>query len=785
MSTERVERLRQRLLEARPRVEADRAVILTEALRGTEGEDRYARRARGLDRIFREMPLWIREDEWIVGSKAEEPLGSPLYPEFNSAWIVRELDTLPERFETAFQISPETRDRIRGILPFWEGRTVGDRIGASAPPESLEAVEEGIFFHYYLNRSIGHITCDYEKLLQRGIRGIRHEIRVAEANLRGSGWGVERQRAFLRGLLVVGDALVAFARRHGDLAEEQALRCPDPVRRAELEEIARICRKVPEHPAETFHEALQSFWFLHLGLNLESNAYAISPGRFDQYMAPFLLRDRERGLGDPEREQELLECLWLKFAELTVVKEGGTAKASNTYADFQNLNVGGLRPDGSDGVNPVSWMCLEAQASLRLPQPQLSCLISRKTPEAFLLRACEVVRLGTGMPALFNADEITLSLLEKGKTLQDARGGGVNGCVEVVAQGCDHNASSGYVNLAKCLEMTLNRGQSLTSGRQWGDQTPDLSCLSRMEDLQEAFRVQMESMVTLKHRYDTAAREAFAEVCPALLTSLVMGDCIASGKDFHEGGARYNQPMMCGVGTGTVADSLAALDEWVFRRREVSLPSLVEALRRDFEGQEELRELLWNRSPKWGNDREEADRYATWLVSTFCGILEGFANQEGQRYAANMIPTTTHLPFGEKTAATPDGRRAGQPLSEGISPVQGKDLAGPAGVIRSMGKLDHARTSGTLLNLKFSPQTLEGGSALRKFAGLVRAYFDQGGHHMQFNVVSRETLLDAQAHPERHRSLLIRVAGYSDYFVMLSRDVQDEVLSRTEHTVGA
>jgi formate C-acetyltransferase len=614
-----------------------------------------------------------------------------------------------------------------------------------------------------------------------GFKGIKEQIMHALERLEHSDQDADKKRAYYQALLTTANAVIVFANRHAEEAERLASDCQDATRKAELEAIAEICRRVPEHPAATYHEALQSFWFVHLALNLESNSYAISPGRFCQYIYPFYKQDLDKGVLTRAQGQELLNCLWLKFAELTVAKEGGTAKASNTYADFQNLNVGGLKADGSDGTNDISYMCLEAQMDLLLPQPQLSCLISAKTPHEFLLKASELARMGTGMPAMFNADETVLALTEKGKSLKDARSGGINGCVEITAQGCDNMASSGYVNLVMCLMLALNNGRNLQTGTQFGPQTGNPEDFSSIEDLWSAFEKQVHAMVDIKQQYDNAARKAFAEVCPVLVTSLVVDDCIEKGRDFHQGGARYNSPMMCGVGTGTVADSVAAIERHVFQDNTFSLTEVVVALQVNFEGHDEMRELFWNKTPKFGNNDLGVDKNAARLVEMFSDVLNRFTNAESEKYAANMIPTTAHLPFGELTGATPDGRLAEEPLSEGVSPVQGKDSSGPLAVLTSIARIDHARTAGTLLNMKFSPDSLKGDVALRKFANMIRTYFDMGGHHIQFNVVSRETLLDAQAKPEDYRSLLIRVAGYSDYFVMLSKDVQDEVISRNEH----
>ncbi len=781
MLSNRLERLKEIYLESKPQVYAERALLVTGAYRDTEGAHPAVRRAEALDRILRQGSILIREGELIIGSKTLSPKGSPLYPEFNIRWIEDELDTLHLREETPFYISDQAKKQIKQeVLPYWQGKTVYDHIVEAAPAGCLEAMnEEGLLFHYYLNRSIGHITVNYEKVLQFGIKGIKTDVEKALGALEPDCWDYLEKKSFYEALLSTADSTIAFARRHADLAEKEAAECSDIKRKEELLEIARVCRTVPENPAASFHEALQSFWFTHLVLNLESNSYAISPGRFCQYLYPYLHEDLSEERITRDWARELLYTLWIKFNELTVVKEGGTAKGSNTYVDFQNLNIGGLTAEGRDGTNELSYMCLDALANLKLPQPQLSVLISRQCSQEFLLRAVEVIAMGTGMPAVFNEEGKIISLLDKGKSLVDARRGSINGCVEPAAQGCDHMASSGYVNLAKCLELALNSGRSMTTEKQYG--TGRQYRFETMEDLWQAFEEQIRKAVTLKHAYDQVARAAFAEHCPVVFTSLVMDDCIEKGRDFHQGGARYNLPLMCGVGTGTVTDSLSAIETLVYKEKKIDFEQLLEALKADFNGYEAIRQMLLNKAPKYGNDIEETDLLAARLVRSFRSALSNLKNQEGVSYAANMIPTTTHIFFGDLTAATADGRKAGAPLSEGISPVQGMDRQGPTAVLKSITRIDHASCAGTLLNMKFTPAVLRGKENQKKFAAMIRSYLDLGGHHVQFNVINRKTLLEAQQDPEKYSSLLVRVAGYSDYFVTLSRDVQDEIISRAEH----
>jgi len=784
MASSRIDTLITTLHSARPEIRPERALHATESYSETEGLPIEIRRAKMLEKVLTEAPVKIREGELIVGCKTPQPMGSPLYPEVACDWIIKEIDAIGERKEAPFFVSERTKNILeKKIFQYWKGRQVYNRIMESIPKEVKDTIDEGVFFHYYLNRTIGHIAVNYEKVIRKGLNQIKREIEEELAKVDFEQRECLRKMNLLKAMLIASDAAVKFARRYADEARRLAKSEKRLNRREELERIAEVCDHVPANPARTFHEALQSFWFTHLILNLETNSYAISPGRFDQYMYPYYRRDCEDGRLSIEDAKELLECLWVKFNELTVAKEGGTAKASITYADFQNLNLAGQTSEGLDATNELSYLCLNVAAELKLIQPQLSVLISSKTPHEFLMKACEVIRMGFGMPAVFNDDEKTMSMLDKGKTLEDARTGSINGCVEPCVQGKENMASSGYLNLVKCLELALNDGVNPLSGKQIGPRTGNPTQFKSFKDLMEAFRKHVEYFVNLKVMYDSIARRVYAEFCPVPFTSMLMEGCIGKGRDYHDGGAVYNLPMICGVGTGTAADSLAAINKLVFEDEMVSMSELLQALRSNFNGHERVRQMLMNRAPKYGNDDDYVDFLAREIVDLFCSELRRHRNSDGVPYAANMIPTTTHLYFGELTGATPDGRKAGEPLSEGVSPVQSKDVKGPTAVVKSISKLNHVKCSGTLLNMKFHPSVLAGAGGLEKFSRLIRAYFDLGGHHMQFNVISGETLRDAQKHPERYQNLIIRVAGYSDYFVRLSRELQDEIISRTEHGI--
>jgi trans-4-hydroxy-L-proline dehydratase len=780
--SDRLQNLLDAFHAAKPEVFAQRAVLATQGYAETEGQPMLLRRARMMEKILGGVQVLIRDRELIVGCKTPTILGSPLYPEVACDWIEEELDTISGREYVPFHVSEETKHILRTeVFDYWRGKQVNNRIMDVLPKDIVQATDEGLFFHYFLNRTIGHITVDYERVINRGFLELKHEIEAEFASVDLGAPGGLKKYYLLQAMSIGCDAAIHFADRYADEAERLAKQENSPERRAELLGIAAVCRHVPAHPATSFREALQSFWFVHLMLNLETNSYAIGPGRFDQYIYPYYRNDIDAGRLTPGQAMELLGCLWIKFNELTVVKEGGTAKASTTYNDFQNLNLAGQTPDGQDATNELSYLCLDVSGALKLPQPQVSVLISEKTPDQFLRKACQVISLGFGMPSVFNEDEKTAALLHKGKSLVDARRGGINGCVEPVVQGKDMMASSGYFNLPKCLELALNDGVNPITGSQLGPRTGDPNRFETFNHLMEAFRKQVEHGVGMKAVYDGIARQTYAEFCPVPFTSLFISDCMEKGLDYHDGGAHYNLPLMCGVGTGTMADSLAALKKVIYDDQDVTLPELLQALNDNFEGHQQLRQLLLNRVPKWGNGDDYVDSLAHQVVDLFTDELEKHCNEQGERYSANMIPTTTHIWFGDLTGATPDGRLAHAPQSDGISPAHGMDQEGPTALLLSMSRLNHERCSGTLLNMKFHPSALNSENKLDKFSNLIRTYFKLGGHHIQFNVISAETLLAAQHQPNDYRNVIIRVAGYSDYFVRLSKDTQDEIISRTEH----
>jgi formate C-acetyltransferase len=737
-----------------------------------------------LYRILAEQPVTVQPGELIVGMKTLTPRGSPVYPEINCAWVERDLDRLATRKDTPFYVSDETKRILRtDVFPYWRNRQIADRINAAVPAEIWRADERGMLYHYFRSRTIGHIQAAYDKVLVKGMEGIIADIEQVLAALDGHAADYPPKKHFLEAVILACRGAILFAGRYAAEARRLAGLESDPVRRAELEQIARILTRVPAQPATTFHEALQSFWITHLVLNLETSGHAFGPGRFDQYMYPYYRRSIDSGELSPDQAQELLDCLWVKFDEITLAKDSGESQTSSSYPDFQNLNIGGLTRGGRDAVNELSFMCLDALAHTLLPQPGLSAQISSVTQPKFLLRCCEVLRLGTGMPAMFNSDVMVLGMANRGKTLSDARASSLNGCVAAFCDGKDRMASTGYFNLAKALELALNNGVDRLTGEQLGPATGDPRAFAGFEEVLAAFAAQVEHFVTMKVRYDNIVRDIYATHCPVPFTSAVIDDCIATATDWHAGGSRYKIATMSGVAVGTVADALSGIRTHVFEKRAFGMAELVDALDRNWEGYELMRQVLVNKTPHYGNDDEAVDELAVRVQDIFCTAVERHTDIHGAKYWTDLLPTTSHIALGQVTGATPDGRRAGTWLSEGVSPVQGHDRQGPTAATRSVAKLDHARTNGTLLNVKISPQSVKNDRDLHKLAALIRGYFSQGGHHMQFNIVDRDILLDAMEHPELHRNLLIRVAGYSDYFTLLSRDIQEEILSREEHGV--
>jgi formate C-acetyltransferase len=587
----------------------------------------------------------------------------------------------------------------------------------------------------------------------------------------------------LEAMAVCADALIRFAERHAEKARELAQQEPDPLRKAELERIAVVCSHVPAHAPHDFWEALQYYWFVHLGVTTELNTWdAFNPGRLDQHLHSFYEKGLDDGSQTRESAEELLQCFWIKFNNQPAPpKVGVTAAESGTYTDFAQINTGGVKADGSDGVHEITFLILDVIEAMRLLQPSSSIQVSKKNPDRFVKRAARIIRTGFGQPSVFNADVIVQELVRQGKSVVDARNGGSSGCVEVGAFGKENYNLSGYFNMPKILEITLHNGLDPRTGQRIGLETGDPAQFDSFEALFEAYQKQLRYFIDIKIRGNHVIERLYATYMPAPFLSMLIDDCIATGKDYHDGGARYNTTYIQGVGLGTITDAMSAIRYHIFDQRTLTMEALLAALRDNFGGQERMRQLLLNKTPRYGNDDDYADSVMTALFDAYFQAIDGRLNTKGGTYRINLLPTTVHVYFGSVIGATPDGRRAGEPLSEGISPVQGADRCGPTAVIRSAAKMDHVRTGGTLLNQKFTPQLLNDETGLDKLVQLIRTYFKLDGHHIQFNVVDAATLRAAQQNPDQYRDLIVRVAGYSDYFCDLGKALQDEIIARTEH----
>ncbi|HOG45607.1 MAG TPA: glycyl radical protein [Anaerolineae bacterium] len=784
--TERVARLRQESLEARPTLSTERAELMT-AFYAQGWEGRVSPplvRAMAFAYLLEHKAIYIGEGELIVGEKGPAPKATPTYPEL-CCHSLQDLEILDSRLKIPFAVSPAAR-RVyeETIIPFWRGRSMRERLFAQMTAEWRAAYDAGLFTEFMEQRAPGHTVLD-GKIYTKGLCEFQAAIdaRLAALDYLRDPEAYAKQEE-LRAMRLAAEALMRYAERHAERALELAAAEADPVRRAELARIAEVCSHVPAQAPRDLWEALQYYWFVHLGVTLELNTWdAFNPGRLDQHLEPFYRQGLAAGTLTRAQAEELVQCFWIKFNNQPAPpKVGVTAEESGTYTDFAQINTGGLRPDGCDGVNEVTYLILDVIEEMRLLQPSSSIQVSKKSPNAFIKRAARIIRTGFGQPSMFNADLIVQELVRQGKSIEDARCGGSSGCVEVGAFGKEAYILTGYLNMPKVLELTLNNGVDPRSGRRLGPETGDPAGFRTFAELLEAYRRQLRHLVDVKVRGNAVIERLYATSLPAPFLSLIIDDCIARGRDYHDGGARYNTSYIQGVGLGTVTDAMAAIKHHVYDRGTLPMAELLAALRADFAGQERLRQLLANRSPRYGNDDDAADAVMVQLFDAYYDAIEGRPNTRGGHYHINLLPTTVHVYFGSVVGASADGRRAGTPLSEGVSPVQGADRHGPTAVAKSVAKMDHARTGGTLLNMKFTPQLLAGDSGLDDLVHLVRGYFLLDGHHIQFNVVDAATLRAAQAHPEEYRNLIVRVAGYSDYFCDLGRALQDEIIARTEHS---
>jgi len=782
--TDRVAELRRRSLETKPWLSIERAALLTAFYRNAEPAPPPVLRARAFRCLMELKTIYIGPGELIVGERGPAPKGAPTYPEL-CCHTLQDFEILNSREKISYAVDEEAKRIQRDeIIPWWSGRSMRDRIFRDMEPAWKDAYEAGLFTEFMEQRAPGHTVLG-DVIYRKGLLDLKAGIAASLARLDffNDPEAYDKQQE-LKGMDIAAGAVIRFAERHAEAAREMAAAETDPRRKAELERMTEVCDWVPAHAPRNFREALQAYWFTHLGVVTELNTWdSFCPGRFDQHLYPFYRQGLADGTLTRETAQELLECLWVKFNNQPAPpKVGVTAAESGTYTDFANINNGGLTAGGACGVNEVTYLILDVIDEMRLLQPSSNLQLSKKSPDRFLRRGLEIVRQGWGQPSIFNADLVVEELLRQGKSIEDARLGGTSGCVETGAFGKEAYILTGYFNLPKVLEITLNNGTDPRTGARIGIETGDPRGFAAYDELFAAFRRQLHHFVDVKVRGNQVIERLYARRMPAPFLSTLVEDCIAKGKDYHDGGPRYNTTYIMGVAPGSCTDSLSAIRHHVFDRKALSMTELLEALAANFEGHEKTRLLLWNRSPKYGNDDEYADAILAAVFDAFYDEVNGRPNTRGGCYRVNWLSTTCHVYFGSVTGATPDGRRAWEPLSDGISPVQGADRKGPTAVLKSAARMDHARTGGTLLNQKFTPQALEGEEGIDCLAHLVRSYFKLDGHHIQFNVVTAETLRAAQREPEKHRDLIVRVAGYSDYFCDLTTALQNEIIARTEQT---
>jgi len=782
---ERTRKLRHESETTQPRICMERALLETEAYKKYEGRVSVPElRALAFKHILENKTLWIGEGELIVGEKGSSPQSAPSFPEI-CCHTKDDLMVMNQRELVSFRVMPEDiKAQEDTVIPFWQGRALRERILDSMTPQWKHCYAAGIFTEFMEQRGPGH-TVGSRNIYQKGFADYKQEIADAIDKLDfHNDIEAHQKREQLLAMSICCDAIMILGKRYADYARKLAATEKDATRRAELLHIAENCDVVPANKPQTYWQAIQMYWFVHIGVTMEINPWdAFSPGRLDQHLYPFYKADCAAGNLDSNKARELLECLWIKFNNQPAPpKVGITLKESSTYTDFANINTGGIAEDGSDGVNDVSYLILDCMDEMRLLQPSSNVQISRKTPTAFLKRACEISRKGWGQPAFYNTDAIIQELLNAGKSIADARQGGASGCVETGAFGCEAYILTGYFNLPKILEITLNNGIDPMTGHQLGLQTGAAEGFASYEELFDAYKKQIDYFVDVKAQGSNTIESIYARYLPVPFLSIITNDCIAKGKDYNAGGARYNTSYIQGVGIGTVTDSLAAIKYTVYDNKLFPMENLLEAMSEDFEGYNDIFAIVQNKAPKYGNDDDYADDIMKEVFGHYHKTVTGRPNVKGGSYRVNMLPTTCHIYFGEVTGALPNGRKAKKPVSEGISPSQGVDIHGPTAAIKSAAKMDHLITGGTLLNQKFTPSLIEGGKGLDIMASTVTAYFSMDGHHIQFNVIDRETLLNAQKYPEEYRSLIVRVAGYSDYFQNLSKALQDEIIERTEHS---
>ncbi len=781
---ERIRRLRHLSVTTEPTISIERALHETAFYKENYGKYSIPvlRALTFLDHCRRKT-IYIGDDELIVGERGPKPKAVPTFPEL-TCHSVEDFHVLNTREMQRYYTSAEDIDTYaREVIPYWQGRTQRERIFSHVPEAWRAAYEAGMFTEFMEQRAPGHTVLD-GKIYRRGMLDLQREIEDNIARLDYLNDPLANDKAEeWKAMAISCQAVIVFAERHAELAEAMARQCGDERRAEELREIARVCRRVPANKPETFREAIQMYWFCHLGTITELNGWdAMNPGHFDQHLAPFYQRELAAGTLTREAAKELLCCFWIKVNNHPAPpKVGVTARESGTYNDFTNINIGGVKRDGSDGTSEVSYLMLEVVEELHILQPGSSVHVSARTPDRFLHSAINVIRQGHGYPSVFNPDTYIMEMVRQGKTLEDAREGGCSGCIEVGAFGKEAFLLTGYLNVPKVLEVTLNNGLDPLSGRQVGLASGDPRTFQGFEDLYEAFLAQLRHVIDQKIRVSNYIDRMFAKYAPAPFLSVVIDDCITRGRDYYDGGPRYNTSYIQCCGLGTVTDSLAAIKKHVFEDRRFTMEALLAALAKDFQGAEVMRQTIVNKTPFFGNDDDYADSIAVRVYDDLVAAIDGQPNIKGGKYHLNMLSTTCHIYFGKVLGASANGRLAGKSISDGTSPSHGADTNGPSEVIKSLGKLDQQKSGGTLLNQRFLPSLLKTDRDIAKLGKLIRSYFALGGHHIQFNIVDTATLLAAQESPDDYRDLLVRMAGYSDYFNDMNSDLQREVIERTEN----
>ncbi len=794
----RINKLRKLSVEAEPTLSIERALIETEFYKDNYGKYPIpVLRALNFMEICKRKTIYIGEDELIVGERGPKPKAVPTFPELtcHSAEDLNVLNTRELQRYTICREDIETYEKE--VIPYWEGKTQRERIFGHVPDEWRAAYEAGLFTEFMEQRAPGHTALD-GKIYKMGMLDFKKQIaaELRKLDFLNDPEATDKQEQ-LSAMDISCDAVILFAERHAQLADDMADKLDEQIKEksednvvislktriAELRKIAEVCRRVPAFAPHTFWEAIQMYWFVHLGTITELNGWdAMNPGHLDQHLAPFYEKEIATGTLTREEAKELIACFWIKVNNHPAPpKVGITAKESGTYNDFTNINIGGVKADGSDGVSEVSYIILEVLEELHILQPGASIHISSRTPERFLKAGCNVIRKGYGYPSVFNADAYIQELTRQGKSLTDAREGGCSGCIEVGAFGKEAYLLTGYLNVPKILEITLNNGTDPVSGKVVGIKTGDPLGFKSFEELYEAFIKQLNYITDLKVRVSNYIDRMFAKYAPATFLSVVIEDCIRKGKDYYNGGPRYNTNYIQCTGLGTVTDSLSAIKWHVFENGTFSMEKLLNAVTRNFEGEEILRQTIINKTPFFGNNDNYADSIAVRVYNDLFNAIEGKPNTKGEFFHLNMLSTTCHVYFGKVMGATPNGRPAGRAISDGTSPSQGSDTHGPTSVIQSLGRLDQIKSGGTLLNLRFLPNLVKTEQDVAKLASLIRTYFSLSGHHIQFNIVDTATLRDAQQKPEEYRDLLVRMAGYSDYFNDMNTDLQEEIISRTEN----